>query len=39
MATQLMVAVPERALGRPIASLDEHYDRIVAALDMIFLGF
>jgi toxin CcdB len=39
MATQLMVAVPERALGRPIASLDEHNDRIVAALDMIFLGF
>lgn len=39
MATHLMVAVPERLLGRPIASLDDHYDRIVAALDMIFLGF
>jgi toxin CcdB len=39
MATHLMVAVSDRQLGSPIASLYDHYDRIVAALDMIFLGF
>jgi toxin CcdB len=39
MATHLMAAVPTRSLGRPIGSLTSHYDRIVAAIDMIFLGF
>lgn len=36
---QLMGAVPTVALGRPIDNLMRHYDRIVAAVDMIFLGF
>lgn len=39
MATHLMLAVPERSLGRPLASLFPRYDEIVAALDMIFTGF
>ena len=36
---QLMGAVPVSALGRPTDNLMRHYDKIVAALDMIFLGF
>lgn len=39
LATHLMAAVPLRGIGRPIGSLDEHYDQIKAAIDMIFLGF
>jgi toxin CcdB len=39
MATHLMAAVPLRTIGRPLQSLKSDYDRIVAALDMIFLGF
>jgi toxin CcdB len=39
MATHLMVAVPERSLGAAVAEARDHYDEIVAALDMIFLGF
>jgi hypothetical protein len=34
-----MTAVPVRELGPPIGSLDEHYHTIVAAIDMVFLGF
>lgn len=36
---QLMAAVPERSLGKPIDNVLRHYDRIVAAIDMIFNGF
>jgi toxin CcdB len=39
MATHLMGAVPAPDLGPVVGSLDRHYDRIVAAIDMIFLGF
>lgn len=39
LATHLMAAVSERKLGAPVASLRGHYDEIVAAIDMIFLGF
>lgn len=39
MATQLMAAVPVRSMGRPLGSLDERYDQIKAAIDMVFLGF
>lgn len=39
LATHLMVSVPERSLGAPVTSLKSHYDEIIAALDMIFLGF
>ena len=39
LATHLMAAVPVVELGRAIGSLDEHYDRIVAAIDMVFNGF
>ena len=38
-ATHLMAAVRIRALGRPLYSLDPHYDRLVAAIDMAFNGF
>jgi toxin CcdB len=38
-ATHLMVAVPERSLGAPVGNARAHYDAIVAAIDMIFLGF
>lgn len=36
---QLMAAVPASSLGAPVENLLRHYDRIVAAVDMIFLGF
>jgi toxin CcdB len=36
---QLMAAVPDRELRRPVDNLLRHYDRIVAAIDMIFNGF
>jgi len=39
MATHLLAAVPEKSLGTAIGTLDAHYDEIVAALDMIFVGF
>lgn len=39
LATHLMVSVPERSLGSPVTSLHAHYDEIVAAIEMIFLGF
>lgn len=39
LATHLMGAVPITDLGPAIGSLDAHYDTIVAAIDMILLGF
>jgi toxin CcdB len=39
MATHLMGAAPAAELGPAVGSLDHHYDAIVAAIDMIFLGF
>ncbi len=39
MATHLMASVPSTQLGRPVGSLDRYYDQIVAAIDMVFLGF
>lgn len=39
MVTQFMSAVPAGQLGHPVGNLEAHYDEIVAALDMIFLGF
>lgn len=39
MATHLMGAVPASELGPSVGSLDQHHDAIMAALDMIFLGF
>ena len=39
LATHLMAAVPIRVLGRPVGDSLENYDAIVAAIDMIFLGF
>lgn len=38
-ATHLMTAAATRNLGKPVGSLDGYYDRIVAAIDMLFLGF
>lgn len=39
MHPQLMVAVPASSLHLPVDNLKRHYDRIIAAIDMIFLGF
>jgi toxin CcdB len=39
MATHLMAAIAERQLGRPLGNLSRHYDEIVAAIEMVFLGF
>ena len=36
---QLMAAVPAHILSKPIDSLDRYYDEVVAAIDMVFLGF
>jgi len=35
----LMTAVEEKTLGRPVGNVLRHYDRIVAAVDMVFNGF
>ena len=39
LQTHLMGAIPARLLGRPVDNLMRHYDRIIAAVDMIFNGF
>lgn len=40
MVTQYMAATPMNALGRPVGNLKfTSYDKIKAAIDMIFLGF
>lgn len=39
VATHRMVSVPHRSLGPPIASARQHYDQVVAAIDMVFNGF
>lgn len=39
MATHRMVSVPRRSLGPPVATAMPQYDRLVAAIDMIFNGF
>ena len=39
MVTQYLGSVPVAALGRAVTNLHDHHDRIVAAIDMIFLGF
>lgn len=39
MATHLMASLPLRAMGAPVGSVKSHYDEIVAAIDMIFIGF
>lgn len=39
MVTQYIAAVPSSALGPAVSNLDAHHDEIVAALDMLFLGF
>jgi toxin CcdB len=36
---QLMTAIAERQLDRPVGNILNHYDRIVAAIDMVFNGF
>ncbi len=33
-----IVTLPLRMLGKPIANVDDHRDRIVTALDLVFLG-
>ena len=39
MVTQFMAAVPVRELGRPAGSLGHAFERIRAALDLLFDGF
>ena len=39
MVTQYLGSAPVAELGRVITNLDDHHDTVVAALDMIFLGF
>jgi toxin CcdB len=38
MATPLLTAVPQRELGRPVGSLDAHWDRLTRAIDILFTG-
>ena len=33
-----LVTLPLRMLGKPVANVEEHRDRIIAALDLVFLG-
>ena len=37
--TQLMAPIPVKALGPPVARLDDETDAIFNALDMLFKGF
>jgi toxin CcdB len=39
LLTQAIVAVPLRALKRPIGSLIDHQDAITRALDLLLTGF
>lgn len=39
MTTQYMAAVPEGELRSGVSSLAEQQDEILAAMDMLFLGF
>lgn len=39
MVTQYLASMPTRALGRRVINLRQHHDTVVAALDMILLGF
>ncbi len=39
LLTQAIVAVPLRALKRPIGSLTDHQDAITRALDLLLTGF
>ena len=39
LATQSIIALETRELGRVVANLDSRYDAIRSALDMVFLGF
>jgi toxin CcdB len=39
LAAHLIAAVPVGELGRPVGNILRHYDRIVAAIDMVFNGF
>lgn len=39
MVTQYLASMPTKALGRRVANLRAEHDTVVAALDMIFLGF
>ncbi|WP_029030825.1 CcdB family protein [Salinarimonas rosea] len=38
MATQLLAAIPRRALGTAVTNLGPHHSRIVEALDMLITG-
>ena len=39
MLTQAMATVHVKELGRPLVSLDHHYDEVNRALDILFSGF
>lgn len=39
MVTQYLAAIPAADLGPVVANLDARHDEILAALDMLFLGF
>jgi len=39
MVAQAVVAVPVRALGRPVGSLRQEADAIIRALDVLLTGF
>lgn len=39
MTTQYLAAVPTAELGPAITGLEQNRDEIVAALDMLFIGF
>lgn len=39
MVTQFMAAVPTGVLGASLGKLDKEFDRVTAAIDMLFQGF
>lgn len=39
MVTQFMAAIPRALLGQPVTNLARHDAEIMAALDMVLVGF
>lgn len=39
MVTQFLAAIPRSLLGQPVTNLDDRHTEVMAALDMVLIGF
>lgn len=39
MVTQFLAALPRSLLGQPVTNLDDRHTEVMAALDMVLIGF